>query len=193
MEEKNKMFHVEHRAKLFVVEGKNDYAKLKSIDNNLNIITTNGSEISKETLNEIIIASETKTIVLLLDPDGPGEKIRKKIQSVIKQCEHIFVPQNIAISKNKKKVGIEHIKTEILTQYLGETRSDKKKSDVTLENLYDLNLIGKPNSNALRSKLCNKLMIGKANGKTLLSKINMFGINYSEIEKIIKGENDDNR
>ena len=64
---------------LIVVEGKNDKNKLENIFKDANIIITNGSEISEDTLNTIKKLSENNEIVLCLDPDGPGEKIRKKI------------------------------------------------------------------------------------------------------------------
>ena len=64
---------------VIVVEGKNDANKIKTIFPEADIITTNGSEISRQTLESIAKASNNDTVVLCLDPDGPGEKIRRKI------------------------------------------------------------------------------------------------------------------
>ena len=48
-----------------VVEGKNDKARILAVFPNLNVITTNGSEISNETLEMIKELSKTNKIVLV--------------------------------------------------------------------------------------------------------------------------------
>ena len=52
--------------------------------------------------------------------------------------------------------------------------------------LYWLNLIGKPYSKQLRMEVGEKLGIGLNNGKTLLNKLNMFGISIEEIQEILR-------
>ena len=43
-------------------------------------IVTNGFEINEETIELIKKVNETKGVILFLDPDGPGEKIRMKME-----------------------------------------------------------------------------------------------------------------
>lgn len=96
-----------------VVEGKNDANKIKSIFPNVNIIITNGSEINKQTIEDIYKASLNDEVVLCLDPDGPGEKIRRKILEKVTNVNQVFAIKSKAISKNKKKIGIEHMSKKI--------------------------------------------------------------------------------
>ena len=97
---------------LIVVEGKNDANKIKSIFPEVDIIITNGSEINKQTIESIVKASNNDTVVLCLDPDGPGEKIRRKILEYTDNVCQVFAKKCKAISNNKKKIGIEHMSKE---------------------------------------------------------------------------------
>ena len=56
---------------VIVVEGKSDLIFLKSFLD-AEIIITNGSEISKETLDLIKKANETTGVIVLTDPDYPA-------------------------------------------------------------------------------------------------------------------------
>ncbi len=170
---------------VYVVEGKNDYSKLKSIFPNANIVMTNGSEISEVTLFEIQKLSSNNRIVLLLDPDGPGEKIRKVIVNKVPDVEHVFVDKEKAISSNKKKVGIEHMKTRDIIDALKHIKKPIRNYEITRLDLFDLLLIGHDDSSRLRESLCSELGIGMANGRTLLNKLNMFGYSLEEIKESI--------
>ena len=76
---------------VLVVEGKNDKARILAIFPHLNVVTTNGSEISDETLNMLEELSQNHKIILFLDPDYPGERIRNKILNRIPNCDNIFI------------------------------------------------------------------------------------------------------
>ena len=97
---------------VIVVEGKNDANKIKTIFPDVDVIITNGSEINKNTLETIAKVSLTDDVVLCLDPDGPGEKIRRKILEYTDNVHQVFAKKHKAISNNKKKVGIEHMSKE---------------------------------------------------------------------------------
>lgn len=172
---------------VFVVEGKNDASTLKGYYPDINVVITNGSAVSNEFLLELSSLSKHNRIILLLDPDGPGEKIRKKITEYLPNVEHIFVDRKSAISSNKKKVGIEHMTKEDLDAAIKDIRIVKNDVYITRNQLYDLDLLGKPDSRVLRDYLCNALKIGKANAKTLLNKLNMFGITLEELNEVVRG------
>ena len=99
---KSWVFHVKIK-EIIVVEGKSDYTLLKSFLD-VEIIITNGSEISKETLELIKKANETKGVIILTDPDYPGMQIRNKINQYTAGCKNAFVEKSKAIKG--KKVGI---------------------------------------------------------------------------------------
>ena len=75
---------------VIVVEGKNDKNKLENIFREAFIIITNGSEISKDTLDTIKEISVNNEVVLCLDPDGPGERIRKIIMEYVPTCSNVY-------------------------------------------------------------------------------------------------------
>ena len=168
---------------IIVVEGKNDKNKLLSIYKDANIIITNGSEISNDTINLIKELSKKDNIILCLDPDSPGEKIRCKIMEEVPTCKNVYANKALAISKNKKKVGIEHMKREDIISLFESVYTPNYKGSITFTELYDLGLL---DSKVKREKLCKKLNFGYCNGKQLLKRLNMYNIDIEEIRKLIK-------
>ena len=168
-----------------IVEGMHDLERLKSIYPDIDVLITNGSEIDSF-LPQIIEVSKKRDIILFLDPDYPGERIRKIIQSHVPNAKNAFLKKALAISKNKKKVGIEHAKKEDIIEALENHLSIVKKDDlITINDLYKLGLIGEANSQKLRDEICEKFNLGHANAKTFLNRINMFGIDIKDIEKVL--------
>ena len=172
-----------------VVEGYHDLAKLKEIYPNIDVVITNGSEISKDTLEELKKLNQTRGLILLLDPDYQGERIRRIINEYVGETKHAFMKKSDCINKKKTKVGIEHAKTEKIKKALEKVyvqRNDVKNLDI--KDLYYYNLIGDKGSKELRLKVTDSLGIGFCNGKTLLKKLNMFDITKEELEDILRGE-----
>ena len=172
-----------------VVEGYHDLAKLKSIYQDIDIVITNGSEVSNETLNELKKLNQKRGLILFLDPDYQGERIRKIINDYVGETKHAFLRKKDCINKNGTKVGIEHANDDIIKKALDNIYTQKTQSkSIELKDLYQLKLIGSSNSKKLRQHLCETLGIGLSNGKTLLTKLNMFGIDINEVKNIIGGE-----
>ena len=168
-----------------VVEGLHDLERLKRIYPEIDCLITNGSEI-EENLPHIIEVSKKRDVILFLDPDYPGERIRKIIQSKIPNAKNAFLKKQLAISKNKKKVGIEHAKKEDIIEALENHLSIVKRDDlITINDLYKLGLIGEKDSAKLRDEICEEFNLGHANAKTFLNRINMFGIDIKDIEKVL--------
>lgn len=167
---------------VIVVEGKNDKNKLQSIFKNIDIVITNGSEISNDTIKTIKELSKTNKIVLCLDPDFPGEKIRKKIIEEIPECLNVYAEKQKAISKNKKKVGIEHMSKEDILELFEHIYEPKMDGTITFNELYSLGLM---NNKIKRTELCRKLNIGYCNSKQLLKRLNMLGFKIDEIRSIV--------
>ena len=162
-----------------VVEGKNDANKIKSVFEDVDIIITNGSEVNSLTIEDIYKASLFNDVVLCLDPDGPGEKIRRKILEKVPAVHQVFARKDLAISKNKKKVGIEHMTKEDIIEMFSDIKYVKSENNISYMDLYEL---GYMESKEKRIELCNKLNISYCNGKQLLKRLNMFGIKLEEIK-----------
>jgi len=171
---------------IIVVEGYHDQIKVNSVFPNTNCIITNGSEISDETLNLIYKASFENEVILFLDPDYPGKKIMKKIMDTGGNFKLAYINKEKAISKNKKKVGIEHAnKKDIYDALINSVNMDQKNEKIKFKVLMDRGLASKPGANILRRKVSNALNIPYANSKTFLKYMNILNIDVERIDEII--------
>ena len=172
---------------VIVVEGKHDEQKIKSIYPNLECIVTNGSEISKETLNLIYQTSLVRDVIIFTDPDYPGKQITEKILNTNGKFKIAFLEKSKAISKNKKKVGIEHAAESNIRNSLDKVFTiSKNNHEIITKDLIDRKLINFDNSKELRRKICKSLNIPICNGKALLKYINVLNIELERIDEIIE-------
>lgn len=173
-----------------MVEGYHDLAKLKSIYSDIDIVITNGSEVSEETLEELKLLNQSRGLILFLDPDYQGERIRRLINDYVGETKHAFLKKSQCINKNRTKVGIEHANKEDIVKALEAVYTVKSMESGTLliQDLFELKLVGNVNAKHNRKKVCEELRIGLANGKTLVKKLNMFNISKEIVKRIIEGE-----
>ena len=97
------------RPLVFVVEGKNDAFKLEQVLERPLVITTNGSAIDDDAILLLKKLDETHDIVLFLDPDHAGDRIRRLVSKELNHVYHAFIRRDQSTSKNMKKVGVEQI------------------------------------------------------------------------------------
>ena len=170
---------------IIVVEGIHDKQKLESIFPGVECIVTNGSEVSEETIITISAAQKTRGVILLLDPDFPGKKILNFIFERVSGLKIAFIPKKEAISKNKKKVGIEHASPEAIKRALEGvfTINYEQKSKITMNDLSKFDLFGKADSQMKRAQLCHVIGIPPCNGKALITWINRLNISLKQIEE----------
>ncbi len=174
---------------IIVVEGIHDESKIKEVYPDISCVVTNGSEISKDTINLIKELSKNNKIIIFTDPDHPGEKIRNIIEENIKDVSHAFLRSNICRSKNGKKVGIEHASSEAIIDALSNVITKINKEDtITNIELYSLGLNGNDNSRILRDKISDHLNIGRPNAKTFLKRLNLLGLTKDDLINIIEKE-----
>jgi len=171
---------------VIVVEGKHDEQRIKAIYPDADCIVTGGSEISSETLNLIYLTSLSREVILFLDPDFPGKQITNKILETKGNYKLAFIVKEKALSKNNKKVGIEHANKEDIINSLNSCFSLRKtKKEVTIKDLMDRDLANSKDANLNRINLCKSLNIPVFNGKALTKTLNMLGINLERIDDII--------
>ena len=168
---------------VIVVEGANDTKRLKSFFD-VETIETHGLGLSTETINLIEEINNKRGVILFLDPDTPGEKIRNRLNNEIPGLKNAFVMKEDA--KTSKKVGIEHASEQILEEALNNlvTYCDSNQS-LSLEEYNSLGLNGNSNSSLLRDKLSKYFHLGKCNSKTMFKRLNMLGITYDDIVKVL--------
>ena len=169
---------------VIVVEGKNDTKRLKEFFD-VETIETHGLGLDKETIEYIKKVNEKRGIILFLDPDIPGEKIRNKLNNEIPNLKNAFVLKQDA--RTNKKVGIEHASKQILEEALDNlvTYKDMQES-LSKQDYFKLGLSGLSDSASKRDKLSKYYHLGKCNSKTMYKRLNMLGITYKDIENILK-------
>lgn len=165
---------------VIVVEGKSDVLFLETFIKPIDFIITNGSEISKETLNTIKEYSKQYKIVILTDPDYPGKKIRNTINENIENCYNAFVSKEVSIKKNKVGVA-ESTKEEVLKSLQNLHIFSKSLQNPTIL-LSDLACRGYLNINQkeFRDYISKKYNFDIVNTKTFIKRINLLNIPIKE-------------
>lgn len=169
---------------IIVVEGKSDVAFLNEFID-AEFVITNGSEISKTTIDYLKKAKETRDVFVLTDPDSPGKKIRDVLDQNIEGLKHCFINKENSIKHGKVGVA-ESTQEEVLNALQNFFVNQKKKQgNVNLSDLYKLGLTGDQESNKKRDLLSQKLHFGYCNTKTLIKRINNCGITLEDIKKLL--------
>ena len=169
---------------VIVVEGTNDTKRLKSFFE-VDTIETHGLGLSRETIELVKQANKKRGVILFLDPDTPGEKLRTRLNKEVPGCKNAFVLKEDA--RTKKKVGIEHADKQTLEEALNNlvTYSEDKES-LSLEEYNELGLSGMPDSVQRREKITMAFHIGKCNAKTMYKRLNMLGVTLEEIKEVLE-------
>ena len=173
---------------VIVVEGKMDKDLLETFLE-ADIVTTNGSEVSRETIEYIRALSKTRAIVVLTDPDAPGKRIRDILNSEIMGLFNAFIPKEKAIKRHKVGVA-ESDKATIMDalNHLMVPNSNSKTSNLSMNDLFELGLVGQPDSVEKRKMLENRLHVDQVNGKTLLKRLKALGLDRKDLEEAIGHE-----
>lgn len=172
---------------VLVVEGKSDVAFLSNyID--AEYVITNGSALSKETIDYLKNVIKDKDVIVLTDPDYPGKRIRDELDNNIKGLKHCFIAKEHAIKHGK--VGVAEADIEEIYEALENlfTNLDNRKGLITSFDLYKLGLISKPDSSLKRDKVAKSLHLGHVNGKTFLKRINTLDISLEELTEALIDE-----
>ena len=169
---------------LIVVEGKTDLIFLKSFLD-ADIVITNGSEVSRETLEFIKEANKRQGVIVLTDPDYPGLRIRNIVSEYIGECKHAYIDKKKAIKG--KKVGIAETKKEDIIEALNNVVTYKNicSKNVSEVDLYEMGLFGCSDSKSKRDMVCDYYHLGWCNAKTFLKRVNMFGLTINDIKEVI--------
>ena len=168
---------------VIVVEGHSDTKRLQSFFE-VETIETHGLGLDQKTLDYIRETNEKRGVILLLDPDSPGERIRKMINDHIPGLKNAFVLKKNA--RTSRKVGIEHADKKTIEEALNHLISfEESKKSITQEEFNSLGLNGAPDSATRRDLVSEKFHLGKCNAKIMLKRLNLLGISKKEIEEVL--------
>lgn len=170
---------------VIVVEGKTDKDFLLSFLD-VEIVTTNGSAVSKETIDYIKEIKKQKRVTVLTDPDAPGKRIRDILNQNVEGLKNAYLPKEVCIKKNK--VGVAESNKDAVLAALENTIPASSKnisSDLEYGDLLELGLVGSPDSSYKREKIEKALHLGHTNGKTLLQRCRALGKNKADLQGLI--------
>lgn len=169
---------------VIVVEGKNDTLTLKKYFD-CDTIETHGTCLNPFTINLIKKINESRGVIVLSDPDSPGDYIRKILNEKIPNLKHAFINKEDA--RTDKKVGVEHAGYKALKTALDNVITyGVKLGNITISDMVDLGLTGNDGSKDKRQKLARFFNLGKANNKTLVNRMNMLGLTLEQVREVLK-------
>jgi len=174
---------MKHIDEIIIVEGKSDKQFLETFLD-ADILTCNGSAVdgfSKEYLQEL---AKKREIIILTDPDYPGEKIRKELTNIVPNAKHAFVRKEFSIANHKVGVA-EATKDEVLRALENVVSfNNVKTGNLTLSDLVNLHIAG-DNSKENKQKIIDYFHLGYCNSKTLLKRLNLLNADLKELKKVI--------
>ena len=163
---------------VIVVEGKSDIARVRqAVDADL--IATGGYALRSAVIQD-------RGIIILTDPDGPGEKIRSRLSVMFPEALHAFVPKSEASTEDD--VGIEDASPESIRKALDKVRILYQESshEFHMEDLWNSGLTGAEDATGKRASVGAILGIGYGNAKQFLRRLNHFGITRKEWESALE-------
>lgn len=166
-----------------IVEGRDDEIKIKSCLD-ANIIVTHGYGIRQSIWKEIYTANKRNGIIIFTDPDFAGKQIRKKIKMAFPDAKEAFIKKKDAT--RGQNIGVENASCKDILEALNHIRKERQQINTyRIDDLVKYNLIGEGSRNK-REYISHKLGIGYSNAKTFLKKLNAYGIERSELEKVLE-------
>ncbi|HBH13621.1 MAG: Ribonuclease M5 [Clostridiales bacterium 38_11] len=176
---------------IIVVEGKDDISAVKAAVD-AEVISTSGLGLNQKILSLIKSASEKQGVIVLTDPDFPGNKIRQMLNNEIKNLKHAHIPKENA--KKRNNIGVENAAPEAIIEALMNAKavSDNTSDVFTEKDLYKNGLNGTSSASKKRRILAESLGIGYCSAKQLLKRLNHYSITRDEFQKALKKLDDAN-
>ncbi|WP_146172182.1 ribonuclease M5 [Melghirimyces profundicolus] len=172
---------------VIVVEGQNDTAAVRRAVT-ADTIETGGSAVGPHVIARVKRAQKSRGVIILTDPDGAGERIRRIVSREVPGCKHAFLQREEAAGK--KGFGVEHASPEAILRALRRVRweEDAPFSDgVSWERYLEVGLAGKPNSRSLRELVARRLGIGYGNAKQFFRRLHILRVTEEEFEEACSG------
>jgi ribonuclease M5 len=174
---------------IIVVEGKDDISAVKAAVD-AEVIATSGLGLNQKILDLIRSAAEKQGVIVLTDPDFPGNKIRQMLNDEIKNLKHAHIPKENA--KKNNNIGVENATPDVIIEALMHAKAltDNSINVFTEKDLYENGLNGTSSASQRRRILAESLNIGYCSAKQLLKRLNHYGITRDEFEIALKKVDD---
>ena len=148
-------------------------------------IETGGFALRPQTLKQIEAAYRKRGIIILTDPDGSGERIRKYLTERFPDAGQAFVPKKDA--RVPDDVGIEQARPEAILLALSKVHHHEYNPEPVFSaaDLRDNGLSGSTDASRRRDLLGAELGIGYGTAKSFLRRLNTYGITREEFERAL--------
>lgn len=164
---------------VIVVEGRDDTKRLHEVIA-ADTIETNGSAIDQAVLNQIALAQEKRGVIVLTDPDVPGERIRHLIAAAVPGVKQAFLPAKQARpTRQHGSLGVEHASNQAILDALANlytTAATTAPVLISRQDLWQARLVVDEHAQQRRHRLGDLLHIGYPNGKQLYKRLQLFRI-----------------
>lgn len=167
-----------------VVEGKDDIAAVKKAVH-AQVIATSGLGLEEATLQLIQQVGDHSGVIVLTDPDFPGEKIRRMINDRIPGCKNAYLAKADGLKNGN--VGVENASPQVIRQALKDAKyhiSDEETH--RLEDLLHLGLLHGAGAKEKRRMVGEALGIGYANAKQFMGRINSYAITPEQLGRAVE-------
>lgn len=166
-----------------MVEGKHDTEKLRKYFD-CDTIETNGTHLGKAVMEEIRSAQKSRGVIILTDPDSPGNRIRCAINQAVPGCKNAFVQKKDA--HTTKKVGVEHANRNTLVEAMENSACfiEVQKETITASDMNELGLTG-DHSQKAREYIGTYFHLGMGNAKTMRRRLNGMGITAESVREAL--------
>lgn len=172
-----------NKKNLYVVEGKDDIAKLTSLGCHF-VIQSEGYLVSSCFLSFLKEAVKVRPVVIVTDPDGPGRKIADKISVALQGQAKILILDKRKASGHGK-IGVTETDADylrgILSPYLKEDEEAKEEDSVSMADLSDLGLAG-GEAKMKREAVIRTFSLIPGSVKSLLKQMNILSLTTKKIK-----------
>lgn len=168
---------------VFIVEGKTDKSLLTRYFDT-EIVTTNGSYVSRETINYIIALEKHHEIIIITDPDVSGETIANKIIEAVPSSKRVKIDKKHSVKHGK--LGLAETRVDLLLEKIMPLISEPLHviPSMTLDDLLEFE---KVNEN-YKKIIMEHFPIGNTNNKTMMRRLSYLNVTKEMIENLINGQ-----
>ncbi|AXF56575.1 ribonuclease M5 [Salicibibacter kimchii] len=171
-----------------VVEGRDDTVAVQRAVH-ADTIETIGSSVPSHVIEKVKLAASRRGVIILTDPDYPGERIRRIISEAVPDCKHAFISKKEAKTADGKSIGVEHAQPPMIRRALEKVRKPtnhpKAPPELSIEEVRAAGLLAGPNARERRALVGEHLNIGYANGKQFLKRLHIFRIGRQEFQEAV--------
>lgn len=172
---------------VIVVEGIHDKQRV-NMAVAADVIVLGGDRLGSRTMNLIRLAHKNRGVIVLTDPDGAGERIRRRIEQAVPGCKQAQLTRRQAISDGG--IGVEHAAVDDVRAAILRARSADVEACVEplfqMSDLFGAGLVGASGAASKRQALGDLLGIGYGNAKAFLGKLNTLRVSREEWDSAIE-------